>query len=154
MALVRWEPVRGTTSIDRLFNTFFDGPVGGSRTTLRRFVPAMDLVETTDHYVLKTDLPGVAEEDVKLEVQDNVLTVSGERRSESKDERDGYVRIERAFGSFRRSLRLPKGVDAEGVTANFDKGVLEIRIPKPQESKPHRVAIEVGAAAAADGQEA
>ena len=150
MAIVRWEPVR----MDRLFNSFFDAPAAGNRATLRRFIPAMDLVETPDHYVLKADLPGVSEDDIKLEVQDNVLTVSGERKSETKDERDGFVRVERASGSFRRSLTLPKGVDAEGVTAAFDKGVLEIRIPKPQERKPHRVAIEVGGPAAIEGQQA
>ena len=150
MAIVRWEPVR----MDRLFNSLLDAPAAGNRATLRRFIPAMDLVETPDHYVLKADLPGVSEDDIKLEVQDNVLTVSGERKSESKDERDGFVRVERASGSFRRSLTLPKGVDAEGVTAAFDKGVLEIRIPKPQERKPHRVAIEVGGPAAIEGQQA
>jgi HSP20 family protein len=148
MALVRWEPVREITSIqsemNRLFNTFFDTPTAGNGSAARRWIPAMDLVETDDHFVLKADLPGLKEEDVNIEVEENVLTVSGERKAEHEDKREGYVRVERSYGSFRRSLTLPKGVDAEAVTANFENGVLEVRIPKPEERKPRRVAIQVG----------
>jgi HSP20 family protein len=148
MALVRWEPVREITSIqsemNRLFNTFFDTPTAGNGSAARRWIPAMDLVETDDHFVLKADLPGLKEEDVSIEVEENVLTVSGEREAEHEDKREGYVRVERSYGSFRRSLTLPEGVDAEAVGANFDNGVLEVRIPKPEERKPRRVAIQVG----------
>ena len=148
MALVRWEPVRELTSLqsemNRLFNTFFDTPTPGNGGTGRRWIPAMDLVESDDHFVLKADLPGLAEDDVAIEVEDNVLTVSGERKAEHEDKREGYVRVERSYGSFRRSLTLPEGVDPEAVEASFDKGVLEVRIPKPEERKPHRVAIKVG----------
>jgi HSP20 family protein len=149
MALVRWEPVRELTSLqnemNRLFTTFFDTPTGGNgEGATRRWIPAMDLAETDDHFVLKADLPGLGEGDVNLEVEDNVLTVSGERKAEHEDKREGYVRVERAYGSFRRSLTLPEGIDPEGVTASFDKGVLEVRIPKPEERKPRRVAIQVG----------
>jgi HSP20 family protein len=152
MALVRWEPVRELTSLqnemNRLFNTFFDTPTaagnGGNGGSLRRWIPAMDLVETEDHFVLKADLPGLSEGDVSLEVEDNVLTVSGERKAEHEDKREGYVRVERAYGAFRRSLTLPEGIDPEGVSASFDNGVLEVRIPKPEERKPRRVAIQVG----------
>ena len=149
MALVRWEPVRELTSLqnemNRLFTTFFDTPTNGNgETTARRWIPAMDLVETDDHFVLKADLPGLAEGDVNLEVEDNVLTVSGERKAEHEDKREGYVRVERSYGVFRRSLTLPEGIDPEGVTARFDKGVLEVRIPKPEERRPRRVAIQVG----------
>ena len=76
----------------------------------------MDLVETDDHFVLKADLPGLTEDDVNIDVEDNVLTVSGERKAEHEDKREGYVRVERSYGSFRRSLTLPEGVDAEAVT--------------------------------------
>jgi HSP20 family protein len=159
MALVRWEPVRELTSLqndmNRLFNTFFDTPsTGNGGNTPRRWIPAMDLVETDEHFVLKADLPGLAEEDVNLEVEDNVLTVSGERKAEHEDKREGYVRVERSYGAFRRSLTLPEGVDPEGVSARFDKGVLEVHIPKPEERKPRRVAIQVGdRPAAIDGDE-
>ncbi len=115
---------------------------------MRRWVPAMDLVETGDAFVLKADLPGVRETDVKVEVEDNVLTISGERRSEHADRRDGYARVERGFGAFRRSITLPDGVDPTQVAASFDKGVLDVRIPKPAERKPHAVQIGVGGAPA------
>jgi|ERR1700754_4872927 HSP20 family protein len=154
MALVRWEPAREIGSLqsemNRLFNTLYNSPTtarnaGGPR----RFVPSMDLVETDTHYVLKADLPGLSEEDVAIEVADNVLTVTGERKSEVEEKKDGYRRVERSFGSFRRSLRIPEGVDTDAITARFDKGVLEVSVPKPEQRKPHRVAIETGDAAPA-----
>ena len=160
MALVRWEPVRELSSLqndmNRLFNTFFDTTTGGNGgTTPRRWIPAMDLVETDDHFILKADLPGLSDEDVHIDVEDNVLTVSGERKSEHEDKREGYVRVERSFGAFRRSLTLPEGVELEAVSASFDRGVLEVRIPKPEERKPRRVAIQVGSQPAAiEGDEA
>jgi HSP20 family protein len=160
MALVRWEPVRELNSLqnemNRLFNTFFDAPApGNGGGAVRRWIPAMDLVESGEHFVLKADLPGLGEDDVNIEVEDNVLTLSGERKAEHQDKHEGYVRVERAFGTFRRSLTLPEGVDPEGVTASFDNGVLEVRIPKPEERKPRRVAIQVGGGAGQiEGQEA
>jgi HSP20 family protein len=149
MALIRWDPARELTSLqsdmNRLFNAFFDAPTGaGNGATLRRWVPAMDLVETEEHFVLRADLPGLTEEDVKVELEDNVLTVSGERKAEHEDRREGYYRVERASGQFARSLTLPEGVEADAVEASFDKGVLEVRIPKPEERKPRRVSINVG----------
>jgi HSP20 family protein len=106
----------------------------------------MDLVETDEHFVLKADLPGMTESDVSIEVENNVLTIAGERKTEQRAEREGYYRIERAFGSFARSLTLPEGIDAESVTATFDNGVLEVRIPKPAQAKPRRVQIGVDGA--------
>ncbi len=150
MALVRWEPVRELNTLqnemNRLFSTFFDTPTTGSGGNggLRRWIPAMDLVETDEHFILRADLPGVSEEDVKIEFEDNVLTVSGDRRTEHEEKREGFYRVERAMGSFSRSLTLPEGIDVDAVKATFDKGVLEIQIPKPEERKPRRVAISVG----------
>jgi HSP20 family protein len=150
MALVRWEPVRELSSLqsemNRLFNTFFDTPTTGGNGTggVRRWVPSMDLVETEDSFVLRADLPGLSEGDVAIELEDNVLTVSGERKAEHEEKKEGFYRMERSFGQFRRSLTLPEGVDAEKIAATFDKGVLEVRIPKPEERKPRRVAIQVG----------
>lgn len=148
MALVRWEPVRELTSLqsemNRLFSTFFDSPTAGSGNGVRRWIPAMDLVETEDHFILKADLPGLSEEDINLEFEDNVLTISGERKVEHETKREGFYRIERATGAFNRSLTLPEGVDVESVTATFDRGVLQVRIPKPEQRKPRRVAIQVG----------
>ena len=153
MALVRWDSSRELSSLqsemNRLFQSFFDTPsTSGGTGGLRRWHPAMDLVETEDHFVLRADLPGVAESDVKVELEDNVLTLSGERRHEQEVKKGGYYRIERASGAFARTLTLPEGVDAEAVEATFDKGFLEVRIPKPAERKPRRVAISVGDAPA------
>jgi HSP20 family protein len=150
MAIVRWEPLRELASIqnemNRLFGTVFDAPATGGNggSTLRRWMPAMDLVETDDHFVLRADLPGLDEGDVNIEVEDNVLTVSGERKAEHETAKEGYHRVERAFGSFSRSLTLPEGVDAEAVTANFERGVLEVSIPKPEQRKPRKISIGVG----------
>jgi HSP20 family protein len=149
MALVRWQPVRELSSLqndmNRLFDTFFDTPTAGNGgNAQRRWIPAMDLVETEDHFVLKADLPGLTEQDVSIDVEGDVLTVSGERTAENEEKGDGYLRVERSYGAFRRSLTLPEGVEADAVTATFDRGVLEIRIPKPEQRKPRRVAIQVG----------
>jgi HSP20 family protein len=147
MTIVRWEPLRelGTlqNEMNRLFNTVFETP-SPSTGALRRWMPAMDLVESDDHFVLRADLPGVSEDDVKIEFEDGALTVSGERKSEHESKGDGYYRVERAFGSFSRSLTLPKGVDPEAVSASVDRGVLEVRIPKPEQRKPRRIEISNG----------
>jgi HSP20 family protein len=149
MAIVRWEPFRELATLqnemNRLFNTAFDAPAGpGNGGTLRRWLPAMDLVETDDHFVLRADLPGMSESDVNIEVEDRVLTISGERKAEHETTKEGYHRVERAFGSFSRSLSLPDGVDPESVQASFDRGVLEVRIPKPEQRKPRKISIGVG----------
>ena len=137
--LVKPEPF--TREVDRLFDAFF----GAEAQSARRWIPPMDLVEAGDHFVLKADLPGLAEEDVSIEVQDGNLTISGERKTEHESSERGWYRIERAFGAFNRSLTLPDGVDADGISAEFDRGVLEVRIPKPEQRKPRRVAIKAGA---------
>ena len=155
MTIVRWEPLRelGTlqSEMNRLFNTVFDGPApnGG---TMRRWMPPMDLLESGDDFVLKADLPGVSEEDVQIELEDSTLTISGERKAEHQAEGEGYYRVERSTGSFSRSLTLPKGVDPEAVTARFDRGVLEVRIPKPAERKPRRISIGGTEPAAIEGK--
>ena len=126
MALIRWEPARelGTiqSEINRLFNSFFDTPTRASGAPLRRYVPAMDLVDSGEAFVLKADLPGLSESDVNIEVRDNVLTVSGERKSEHEDRKAGYYRVERSYGSFRRSLTLPEGVDPAAVDGDVRQG--------------------------------
>ena len=144
MTIVRWEPLRelGTlqTEMNRLFNTVFDGPTP-SGATMRRWMPAMDLVESGEDFVLRADLPGMSEDDVNIELEDSTLTISGERKSEHESKGEGFYRVERATGAFSRSLTLPKGVDPEAVSARFDRGVLEVRIPKPAERKPRRISI-------------
>jgi HSP20 family protein len=136
MTLIRWEPST------RLFASLFDTPTAD----YRKWVPAVDVVENEDHYLLKADLPGLSEDDVSIEVEDRVLRLSGQRKAEHETKQEGYYRLERATGTFSRSLRLPAGLDATAIEATFDNGVLEVRIPKPEEAKPHRVSIAAKAA--------
>jgi HSP20 family protein len=151
MALIRWEPVAELNTIqnemNRLFNTFFEQPGQTSRGNgpTRRWLPPMDLVESGDHYILRADLPGLSDGDVNIQLQENMLTISGERTTEHQEQQEGYYRLERASGEFSRSLTLPDGVDPDGVEAHFDRGVLEVRIPKPEQKKPKTVQITLGA---------
>jgi HSP20 family protein len=147
MALVRWEPAREMNTlqseVNRLFSTFFDTPAA-PQGVLRRWVPATDLIEMDDHFILKADLPGMTEKDVNIEVEGDTLTISGERKEEHEAREGGFVRLERASGAFSRSLTLPDGVDPDSVRATFNNGVLEVYIPKPQQTRPRRVSIAVG----------
>jgi HSP20 family protein len=151
MALIRWEPAREISSLqqemNRLFNSFFEAPApsaGGGNGGMRRWIPPMDLVETDDHFVLRADLPGLSEGDIDLSLEDNLLTLSGERKADHEERGEGYYRVERATGAFSRSLTLPEGVDGDAISARFEKGVLEVRIPKPEARKPRKLQIQVG----------
>jgi HSP20 family protein len=139
MAIARWEPF----TLQNLFESVLDAPSPTRSGALRRWMPAMDLVEGEGNFVLRADLPGLTQDDIKIEFEDRTLTVSGERKAEHEVKKDGYVRVERAFGSFSRSLTLPQGVDPEALTASFENGVLEVTIPKPEAHKSRR--IEIGA---------
>ena len=146
--LVRWDPAVELDSLQGEMNRLFDGFFGQGRATnggaAPRWIPAMDLAEEGDDLVLTADLPGLAEEDVAIEVKDGVLTISGERKAARSHEARGYRRVERSSGRFSRSLTLPDGIKADEIAANFDRGVLEVRIPKPEERKPHRIPIGTG----------
>jgi HSP20 family protein len=133
--LVRPEPF--ATDFTRLFDSLFEP----RSLTAQRWLPAMDLVEGEDHYVLKADLPGLSVDEVSIELADGVLTLSGERKAEYERKEKGFVRLERSFGKFSRSLSLPDGINPDGIAAHFDKGVLEITIPKPEERKPRRISV-------------
>jgi HSP20 family protein len=122
---------------DRLFNTLFDRSAGEARS----WTPPMDLVEAEDHFLLRADLPGLKEEDVSIELRDNTLRISGERKAEHEQRERGWYRLERQFGKFSRALTLPEGVDPDAIEANFAHGVLEVTIPKPEEKKPRRIEI-------------
>src|SRR3954471_1859404 len=137
--LMKPEPFSG--DLHRLFNTLFEDR---NSAVQQRWMPAMDLVEADDHFLLKADLPGLAEEDVSIEVRDNALTISGERKAEHEKRERGWYRVERSFGRFSRSLTLPDGVDPASISAEFDRGVLQVTIPKPEQRKPRK--IEIGGA--------
>jgi HSP20 family protein len=132
--LVKPEPF--SREFDRLFDRLFDAPA-----TTQRWIPAMDLTEAEDHYLLKADLPGMNENDVSIEVEHGVLTISGERKAEHERSEKGWHRIERSFGGFSRTLTLPEGIDPDALSAEFDRGVLSVRIPKPEQVKPRRITI-------------
>ena len=136
MALLM-KPEPFSTDFDRLFNTLFDRNGAGARS----WTPAMDLVEAEDHFLLRADLPGLREEDVSIEVRDNTLRISGERKAEHEQRERGWYRLERQFGKFSRALTLPEGINADAIDASFDHGVLEVKIPKPEERKPRRIQI-------------
>ena len=149
MALIRWEPAAELntiqTEMNRLFNSLFDTPArAATGDVTRRWIPAMDLVETGDHYVLRADLPGPLREGLNIELESKRAHDLGRAQGERTDEKGGYRRVERAYGSFSRSLTLPDGVDPEAVEASFDRGVLEVKIPKPEQIKPRKVTISVG----------
>ncbi len=137
--LMKPEPFSG--DLHRLFNTLFEDRATAQE---QRWMPAMDLVEADDHFVLKADLPGMSEEDVSIEVRDNALTISGERKAEHESRERGWYRVERSFGRFSRSLSLPEGIDADAISANFERGVLSVTIPKPEQRKPRRISINSG----------
>lgn len=131
--LIKPQPLTG--EFDRLFGRMFDAPLA------QRWVPAMDLTEAEDHYRLKADLPGLGEDDISIEFEHGTLTISGERKAEHVDDEKGWHRIERSFGSFSRTLTLPDGIDPDALTAEFDRGVLNVRIPKPEQVKPRRIEV-------------
>ena len=135
--LMKPEPF--STEVNRLFNALLDPETGAQRWT-----PSMDLMEADDHFLLKADLPGLGQDDVAIEIQDNTLVISGERKAEHEEREGGWFRVERSFGRFSRSVTLPEGVNPEAIAASFDSGVLTVRIPKPEERKPRRISIDVG----------
>jgi HSP20 family protein len=154
MAIVRWDTTRDLDTlqgdVNRLFDSFFGRREVTQAGAGRRWVPAMDLAETEDQLILRADLPGLDRDAIEIEVKDNVLTISGERKAEHERKGEGFHRIERSFGRFSRSLGLPRGIDAKSVTANFENGVLEVRMPKPEERKTTRIEIATEARAHED----
>jgi HSP20 family protein len=128
--------------VDRLFRQMLGGQE--SPATAGAFAPALDVEEDEDAYTLHVELPGVPADDVEVSLEENVLTVSGERRFYDEKSTDTFRRIERAVGRFHRSVRLPDRVNGEGVTATAKHGVLTIVVPKAEESKPRRIAVTAG----------
>lgn len=136
-ALTRWDPFAEIADLRGRFDRMLDETGSGRRA----WMPAIDLVRDDGNLVLKADMPGIRPEEVKIEVEDGVLTVSGEHDESTEEKGDNYLRRERRFGSFSRSVALPAGVDAGDIQATTHDGVLEVRIPLPQESK--KATIEV-----------
>jgi HSP20 family protein len=133
--------------INRLFNDAFTRSEGESNLT--SWAPAVDIRETEHDLIVKGDLPGVDPKDLDIRVENNVLTIRGERKFENKAEQDNYLRVERAYGSFFRSFALANTVNPEGIKANYENGVLTLVIPKREEAKPKQIKVNVGAPAVA-----
>jgi HSP20 family protein len=139
--------------INRLFNEAFEH--GSEESNLTTWAPAVDINETEHELVVKADLPGVDTKDLDIRVENNVLTIRGERKFEKKVNEENYLRVERAFGSFSRSFSLANTVNPEGIKADYQNGVLTLNIPKREEAKPKQIKVNIGApavAAAATGK--
>lgn len=124
-------------------NRYFDEAFGGRQGELdyATWTPAVDLREEADHFVLHADMPGMKKEDIEVGVENNVLTIRGERKFEAEVNRETYHRIERAYGKFVRSFTLPSLVKTDAITASYKDGILEVTIPKAEESKPKRITV-------------
>jgi HSP20 family protein len=143
MALVRWDPFREITALQGEMNRLFSRFGDGTPSERQSWTPSIDVIESEDAVKLKAELAGMKPEDIKIEVQDNVLTLSGERRFEEEVKEDKYYRIERRYGSFSRSIALPQDVDETKIEANYEGGVLEVVAPKREQVKPKKIEIGV-----------
>ena len=148
MAIVKYNPLRELRTMqdqmDRLLNLSWGAPdFPGEDIKEGVWQPAVDIYETPESIVIKAELPDVEQKDIDVRIEDNTLTIKGERKHESEVKKENYHRIERYFGSFQRSFKLPATVDQEQVSANCEKGVLTVTLPKKEEVKPKQISVEV-----------
>ena len=144
--IARWEPFRGLSTLHDQVNRLFNGTVlrgQGEDSALTTWSPAVDIYETENELVVKADLPDVAEKDIDVRVENNLLTIRGERKFEKSVSEDNYLRVERSYGAFSRSFSLPNTVNAEAIHGEYKNGVLTVTIPKREESKPRSVKVSV-----------
>ena len=147
IALNRWEPLRGAATlqhqINHLFGNVFERTATGSNLT--SWTPAIDIYETEQELVVKADLPDVDPKDLNIRVENNVLTIRGERKFEKKATEESYLRVERAYGAFSRSFSLANTVKSEAIRADYQNGVLTLTVPKLEEAKPKQIKVNVRA---------
>jgi HSP20 family protein len=145
MSITRYDPFRDLKTlqdeVNRLFSTNFSRSFGDEGISRGAWAPSVDIFENKDEIVLEAELPGMNREDFELTIENNVLTLRGERRFEKKDEADNYHRVERAYGAFTRSFTLPQTVSAENATAEYKNGVLRVVLQKREEVKARRIEI-------------
>ncbi len=146
MTLIRWNPTRQRMMStfpewDHLMNGFFSNRL--ENTELTDWTPAIDIDENNDAFVVIADLPGLTKKDISINIKENMLTISGERKIEKKDENKNYCRSERRYGSFKRSFQLTDQVIADKISASFKSGVLTVTVPKAEEVKPKEIEIKV-----------
>ena len=142
-SMIRFSPstqLRGLQrEVDHLFENFFND--GFNADTPSMWTPRADVAETDENYTVHVDVPGMNKEDLDINFQDGMLTISGERKSEVKEEKENFVRMERSTGRFYRSFRLPKQIDADRIGATYTDGVLTLTVPKAEETKPRRIEV-------------
>jgi len=147
MAVVKWDPLRDLLSIQERMNRLFEQTLSRSRAeegiAASTWSPAVDIYETPETIVMKAELPGLSREDIEIHIRDNTLTLRGERRFAKDVQQENYLRIERAYGAFQRSFTLPATMQQDKIRAVFRDGVLELTLPKAEEAKPKKIAIEV-----------
>jgi HSP20 family protein len=145
-SIARFEPFRNTASLQEQFNRFFNEAFDRSseESNLTTWAPAVDIYETEHELVVKADLPDVKAEDLDIRVENNILTIHGERKFEKKVNEDKYLRVERSYGSFTRSFALANTVKTEDIKADYKDGVLTLTIPKREEAKPKQIKVQVG----------
>ena len=150
MNIVKYDPFRELRSLQDEMTQLFTGvmPSRFNREEMTRgsWAPSVDIFEDQEKLIVEAELPGMNREDFELSVENNVLTLKGERKFEKKDERDNYHRVERQYGSFVRQFTLPQTVTAEGATADFENGVLRVALPKREETKARKIEITGGGA--------
>jgi HSP20 family protein len=142
--LVRWDPFREAAAVHNELSRLMNGLFEGNGRTTQAWVPTLDAWETDDALVYAFDLPGVPQDKISVEVEDGMLTVSAERERSTEVSDERYHRVERRFGSFARTVGLPQGVTEEAIKASYQDGVLEIRVPKPEQVKPKKIEIGFG----------
>jgi HSP20 family protein len=154
--ITRWDPFREFTTVqDRLNRLFREsyGPEGREEAlTSSSFAPPVDVYEDEHNVTLKIEVPGIDEQDIDVRIENNVLTVHGERKFEKEEKEENFRRVERQYGSFTRTFTLPTTVAAEKVSANYDKGILKIALPKKAEAKPKQIKVNVGSEKTLEGK--
>jgi HSP20 family protein len=142
-SITRWDTYSGLAGLQDEVNRLFESSFSRRRdhSTLTSWAPAVDIFETENELVVKADLPEVREKDIDVRVENNMLTVRGERKFEEKTEKENYLRVERTYGTFSRSFSLPNTVNNEAIQADYNNGVLTITLPKRAESKPKQVKV-------------
>jgi len=149
--LSRFEPFRGVSTLqeqlNRLFNEAFDR--SAEEGSLTPWAPAVDIFETEHELVVKADLPDIKPEELDIRVENNILTIRGERKFEKKVNENNYLRVERTYGSFSRSFSLANTVKSEAIRAEYKDGVLTLTVPKREEAKPKQIKVNVNASAMA-----
>src|SRR5579863_10655934 len=145
--VTRWDPFRDLNALQHRMNRLFEEQYGGGREeslTAGAFVPPVDIYEDEHSIQLKLEVPGIDEKDLDIKVENNTLTVSGERKFESEEKEENFHRVERRYGSFTRSFTLPNTVSTEEIQADYDQGVLKIRLAKRAEAKPKQIKVNIG----------